>query len=118
MKMLLLLLLSVNCFASGKVIVEGAHKFNSSRYHSNVASVGIATYEKLVGSTYFTTYAGAGMQDELTVGDKQDCWTAISTGLGFKVGKLGIEPGATMKFLTDSSRFNNDVHVKASYQLW
>lgn len=116
--MLLLLLLSVNCFAGGKLVVEGDHKFNSSRYHSNVGAIGIATYEKLSGPMYFTTYAGGGMQDELTVGNRQDCWAAISTAVGFKFGKFVVEPGATMKFLTDSSRFNNDVHVKASYQLW
>lgn len=122
MKKLILVLsflTSLNAFCSGKFIMEGAHKFNQEYYHAHVASVGMAAYEPFMfKGTYLNTYAGLGLQDERTSATGRDFWCAVKADLDIKLGDFTVAPGATMKYLSDDGRSNNDVHVSVSYKLW
>lgn len=112
------ILCTSNVFAVGKLVAEGAHKFNQERYHAHVANIGLATHEKMVADIYQVTYMGFGMQDEIT-GANQDYWIAFKMALNIGLGAFQFEPGFNIKYLTDNGgRMNNDVHVKVSYTLW
>ena len=115
---IILSLISVNAFASGKVILERAHKFNQERYHSDVTAIGLSAYEKIVGNLNYEFYTGVGQQDILTSGTKQDYWFATKVDLGYKMKNFTISMGATMKLLTDDFRSNNDVHMSIGYIIW
>lgn len=118
-KLVFLMLLATNCFAGTNLVLEGANKFNTERYHQYVGAAGIANYYDVNKSFAYSSYLGAGLQDEKTFLDEREYWTAAKADVIYKLGKsTKVHFGGTAKYLTEDARFNNDIHVVVSYKLF
>lgn len=108
-------LLSVNCFASGKISVQGNYFWQSKQWFPQV---GLSVYERLVGNTLaYESWTGGGGQDFELHPDIR--WYTTKQDLVLNLGhNLALAGGVQISYIRPYNEFNNNAHVKLSVKLW
>lgn len=113
--MIMLMLVNVNAFASGKISVQGNYWWQTKQWYPQV---GLSVYERLVGNTLaYESWTGGGGQDFETNPDVQ--WYTTKQDLVLNMGhNLSLSGGVQISYIKPFNDFNNNAHVKMSVKLW
>lgn len=114
MKKLLFVLvsiLSLNVFGSGKVSVQPVYDLESKE----IGMVyGFSVYENLLWKFNYSSWTGYGDVDSLN----KDDWFTTKHGIDFNFWKIGINPGVQIDYNIEDSHWSEAAYLRLSYQLW
>lgn len=108
-------LLSVGCFASGKLTVQPTYWLDSKVIRPQV---GLSVYQPLV-SKWIAYNSWIGMGDNPT-GYEGDSvlWMSAKQDVDFHFGNLTLSPGWYGAYSLPSKELHHNVHVKIAVELW
>lgn len=115
-KLLLGLLLSVNCFAGGKLHLNGNYYTGHGK---TLPTAGISVWEYLGLGIFYDGYYGVGISPREAMPNVY--WLVNRHDIGTYFGPVGVSVGATVRLSEQEfigTEDESNVHLKLSYELW
>ena len=116
-KILFLLFLSANCFASGKVSLEPDYYLN---YKKLGAKSGISIYEHLFGPLSYNGWSGVGVRPKYY--SDAVFWAVSQHSLEFWVKKVAVAPGYGLFYNNSDDGLPKGIEqvvsLKLTYKIW
>lgn len=91
-KTLFVLLMSSFCFASGKLQIKSGYSLETKKL---APQLGLAVYEKLIGSTFYRQWSGLGLQPRL--GEDHVLYMVSEHALGVHMGDVTASIGVKLQ---------------------
>lgn len=108
---LIVLLLSVNSYASGKLQFQLNNWF---RREQITPMVGFSIYEPIFSKNIaYNSWTGFGESPYSEID-----WYTSKHDVDFRVGKMTVSPGYQIFFTDPGMKFEHNVHMKVTFQLW
>jgi len=110
-----LALLPTSSFASGKLAFQPGYYLNQREFGYNV---GLSVYQALDSHKQFFINSWTGMGDQPWDFKDNTLWMSQKATVETFFGNLGVGAGLQVNYSLTDHYFNNNVHMKLSYQLW